>query len=232
MKCLLCGYTGDSPRAGTSLACCSWCTEEAASLQPEEAAALVELERIEPAFQIWSRGRREESGSGCFSKAGAPIVQPALIYPGLPLYIGDMDDAMDIQNLQVLGIGCVVNLCADMLGAEPGYRDLPGDLGRAGIHQHIFAARDSRSFDIIHVAELARGAMSAALGGATRRGVLVHCWGGVNRSAAVATFFLTAEWRVPLVAAVAQLMERRGTVLTNQSFRKQLVRYCFKTGLA
>ena len=61
---------------------------------------------------------------------------------------------------------------------------------------------------------------------------MVHCWGGVNRSAAVAAFFLTAEWRVPLVAAVARLMERRGTVLTNQSFRKQLVRYCFKTGLA
>ena len=116
MKCLLCGYTGDSPRAGTSLACCSWCTEEAASLHPDEEAALVELECIAPAFQIWKRGCREESGSGCFSKVRAPIPQPALIYPGLPLYIGDMDDAMDIHNLQVLGIGCVVNLCADMLG--------------------------------------------------------------------------------------------------------------------
>ena len=100
-----------------------------------------------------------------------------------------MDDAMDVRNLQGKEIRCVVNLCTDMLGAQDGYRDLPGELGRAGIQQHIFAARDSHSFDIIHVAELARGAMSAALGGATRRGVLVYCWGGVNRSAAVATFF-------------------------------------------
>ena len=163
MKCLLCGCTGDSPRAGTSLACCSWCTEEAASLQPEEVAALVELERIEPAFQIWSRGCREESGSGCFSKVVAPIAQPALTHPGLPLYIGDMDDAMEIRNLQDLGIGRAVNLGADRLGAEPGYGDLPGNLGRAGMHWHIFATCDSHSFDIIHVAELARGARSAAV---------------------------------------------------------------------
>ena len=74
--------------------------------------------------------------------------------------------------------------------------------------------------------------MSAALSSTTRRGVLVHCWAGVNRSAAVAAYFLTTECRVPLVAAVAQLMQRRGTALTNRSFRKQLVRYCFRTGLA
>ena len=63
-------------------------------------------------------------------------------------------------------------------------------------------------------------------------GVLIHCWAGVNRSAAVAAFFLVAKCRVPLFAAVDQLMRRRGTVLTNQSFRKQLVQYCFQEGFS
>lgn len=36
---------------------------------------------------------------------------------------------------------------------------------------------------------------------------------------------------VPLYAAVARTMEQRGTILTNQSFRAQLVRKCFKMGL-
>ena len=160
---LLCPTIDHAPAAPEEVAASSWCTEEAASQQPEEVAALVELERIEPAFQIWSRGCREESGSGRFSKVVGPIAQPALIHPGPPLYIGDMDDAMEIRNLQDLGMGCAVNLCADRLGAEPGYGDLPGNLGRAGMHQHIFAACDSHNFDIMHVAELARGAMSAAM---------------------------------------------------------------------
>ena len=37
---------------------------------------------------------------------------------------------------------------------------------------------------------------------------------------------------VPLYTAVNHAMSGRGTILTNQAFRKQLVQYCFRNGFA
>ena len=236
MKCLLCGFQGDSALATATLPCCSWCVEEADALHPDEVSALHMLDTIQPAFQIWSRGRREDSETSPAGKRGkvvpATVPQPALIFPGMPLYVGDMDDAANLERLQALGIGCVINLCADRIGPKSCYGNVPGELASAGIHQHILVADDVPGFDIMAVAEHAMGAMKAALGSKKNPGVLVHCWGGVNRSAAVATAYLTTHCSVPLYAAVAQLMRQRGTVLTNMSFRKQLVRHCFKQGLS
>ena len=58
------------------------------------------------------------------------------------------------------------------------------------------------------------------------KGVLLHCYAGVNRSGAVAAAYLAHEKAVPLRAAIMQLRETRGTVLTNQHFLKQLVHFC------
>ena len=126
----------------------------------------------------------------------------------------------------------MINLCADRIGPQSGYEHVPAELAEARIHQHILAADDIRGFDIIAVAKHAVGAMRTALDSRQDCGVLVHCWGGVNRSAAVAAAYLTTHCSVPLCAAVDRLTRQRGTVLTNQSFRKQLVRYCFKQGLS
>ena len=236
MKCLLCGFDGKCVRATATLHCCSWCVEEAATLHPDEVSALRSLDTIQPAFRIWGRGRREDSEDSPNGKRGkvmsAPVPQPALIFPGVPLYIGDMDDAANLERLQELGIECVINLCADRIGPKSGYGHVPGELARAGIHQHILVADDVRGFDIMAVAEHAMWAMKAELGPKKNAGVLVNCWGGVNRSAVVVTAYLTTHCSVPLYAAVEQLMRQRGTVLTNLSFRKQLVRYCFKQGLS
>ena len=110
------------------------------------------------------------------------------------------------------------------------YGSVLADLAYAGIYQHILVAYDDRDFNIVPVAEHAMGAIRAALDAGL--GVLVHCWGGVNRSAAVAALYLTTQCGVPLTAAVRQLTQQRGTVLTNQAFCKQLVQHCFKHGHA
>ena len=233
MQCLLCGYPGEEASASSSIPSCSWCREEAGTLHIKEVAALRRLADIRPAFAVWRAGRREDSveGRAKRSEHNMPVPQPALIFPGLPLYIGDMDDAADIGRLQDLEIGCVVNLCADRLAMSE-YADLPSKLGNMGIHQQILVADDRHGFDIVSVAQIAAGCIRAALGAGAAMGVLVHCWGGVNRSSAVAAFYLVTECGVPLLAAVEQMMQRRGTVLTNCSFRKQLVRYCFAHGLS
>ena len=215
------------------IACCSWCVSDARGLHPEEVSALVALEQIAPRFQIWSSGRREDSPVGTAkNEAGwLPEPQPARIFPGLRLYIGDMDDAADVQHLKELGIGCVVNLCGEKI-AQRAYENVPLQLAYAGIHQHILPARDQRNFDIIEIAGHAFGAIEATLtSSGPNNGVLIHCWGGVNRSAAVAIAFLTVHHGVPLFAAIDHAMAKRGTILTNQSFRTQLVRNSFKKGL-
>ena len=44
-------------------------------------------------------------------------------------------------------------------------------------------------------------------------------------------YFLTTRRELPLVTAIEQVMEKRGTILTNIGFQKQLVRHCFNNGL-
>lgn len=219
---------GELVSASLAIDCCSYCVEAAAGLNPEEIPALLKLEEIKPSFKVWSSGRREDSDN--MRCKGVTVPQPALIFLGLALYIGDMDDAASVHHFGDLGIGCVINLCADRINSK--YAHVPSQLGRAGIHQQILIAHDHRNCDIISVAKHTIGSIDETLHATHNSGVLVHCWGGVKRSAAVAAFFLVSRCRVPLIAAVDQLMQRRGTVLTNRSFRKQLVQYCFQEGFS
>ena len=52
--------------------------------------------------------------------------------------------------MRKLGVGCVINLCADKLGSR-GYEDVPKKLAKAKIHQHILVADDARHFKILEV---------------------------------------------------------------------------------
>lgn len=229
-RCLLCGHSLDAEQNG--LARCTWCEREATTLSQEEVAALQKLDQIEPAFEVWCYGRREDAEArGVVTKNRTPVPQPARLLPGLPLYLGDLDDAKDVDNLKKLGIGCVINLCADKVASSRQYRDVPGRLAEAKIHHHILVAEDARHFKILPVVQMAFGIINATLAQEANNGVLVHCWGGVNRSAACVVAFLVTQYKVPLYAAVAQSMKQRGSILTNQSFRAQLVRFCFQQGL-
>jgi hypothetical protein len=60
---------------------------------------------------------------------------------------------------------------------------------------------------------------------------LVHCWAGINRSAAVAVALLMLLERCPLLSAIAAVVRVRGLVLQNKSFRLQLVRLAKSEGL-
>ena len=231
-KCLLCGYAGQAYSSCDTLPCCSWCVDEADELHPKEVSALLKIDRIIPVFCIWKAGRREDSNEShaCRTCRSLPVRQPARAFPGIPLYIGDMDDACDLKRLAELQIGCIVNLCPERIAY--GYEHAPAQLAQAGIDQHILFAEDSKDFDIMRIADNAFGAIHSRLNtNSENPGVLIHCWGGVNRSAAVAIAFLTIHCDVPLWTAINNAMQQRGTILTNQSFRKQLVRRCFSSGL-
>ena len=93
----------------------------------------------------------------------------------------------------------------------------------------MLRAEDSRNFDIIPVAELASVFIKSVLS-QEKGGVLVHCYGGVNRSGAVCAAFLVKELAIPFCETVQLLRSVRGTVLTNPSFVWQLVQHCTRTG--
>ena len=61
--------------------------------------------------------------------------------------------------------------------------------------------------------------------------VLVHCKGGMNRSATICAAYLIRHERMSLTAAVSLLRERRGVVLKNRSFNRELVALARDEGL-
>ena len=65
-------------------------------LSPEEAEAMEAIDKIPMGFKIRSNGRREDSDG----TETLPVEQPAQILPDVRLYIGDIDDAADIEEVE------------------------------------------------------------------------------------------------------------------------------------
>ena len=74
-----------------------WTTWLPLQLDPQEAAAVQKINEIPMGFTIWSRGRREDSNE---PKKTLPVEQPAKILPDVNLFIGDIDDAWDVEKAQ------------------------------------------------------------------------------------------------------------------------------------
>ena len=197
-----------------------WATWVPLQLDPQEAAAVQKINEIPMGFTIWSRGRREDSNG---PKKTLPVEQPAKILPDVNLFIGDIDDSWDVEKLKTLNIKSVVNLCSERFSCR--YSGLPARLAGAAIDQLVLCADDSWRFDIIPVAERAcrfiKGELARGDGG-----VLVHCYGGVNRYGAVCAAYLATELSIPLREAVQRLRQVRETALQNEMFIQQLVRHC------
>ena len=93
---LFLAYACVSDVRDVSVPCCFGCCEEVKSLHSDEVAALRELEQPKPCFTVWS--------STNFVNEGALESRPARVVPGFAVKIG---------KLKMLGIACVVNLCAE-----------------------------------------------------------------------------------------------------------------------
>ena len=221
-KCLLCGYWWEETGySSVNFACC-WCQAVAETLHPGEVEALRRIDKIQMEFVVWHSNGREDPRN-------LPVEQPAQIMPDIPLFIGDIDDAMDVGNLERLGVKAVVNLATEQM-SNTYYGSLAGILADADIDLLGLSAQDDGVFDIVSVVEKALSFIDCCLS-EQKRGVLVTCYGGVNRSGAVAAAYLVCKQAIPLCAAIGHLRRGRGTVLTNQNFVKQLVRYCWRNGM-
>ncbi len=175
----------------------------------------------EPAFTIWYGRCREDS----------MVPQPAKILPWL--FLGDLDDALNMTTLGNLDITAVLSLCPEYHNKhdvlkfckEHHHSDMPGLLKANKIELQSLEAEDDKSgnYDIVRevwpqaVRHISRWSNS-------NQKVLVNCYGGVNRSAAIVVAWLISMERLSLCDAIHRCTAVRGTVLTNFMYRLQLLR--------
>ncbi len=172
--------------------------------------------------------------SGCFMPQRAPVWRhnfstrgvrtgPTQILPYL--YIGDASDAMCVGQLTELSVTHALN-CA---GSER--RSFFDQFPRVCRNNNPITCKqidadDSETYDIVAHFEYAFGYIDHV----TKCGgkVLVYCRQGVNRSVAICVGYLVGREGFGFLKAVRLVREKRGRVLTNKGFLKQLAEFAQK----
>ncbi|ELU01777.1 hypothetical protein CAPTEDRAFT_107807 [Capitella teleta] len=141
------------------------------------------------------------------------------------LFIGGYKDAEDVTTLSRMRITHVLN-CAAFRKSDANF--YPESSGIRCYHQ--FYARDRHDYDILdqHFYEAKSFIDDAKLSGGR---CLVHCALGVNRSGVLCIAYIMLEARLGLLEAVKLVKERRGRVLANRGFQRQLIDFARSKGL-
>lgn len=142
------------------------------------------------------------------------------------LYVGSAEHASDVATLRRLGITAVLNLA-------PGACEDPVDLyADSGIEYAEVEAEDFEGYPLLelHLREAAEFFDAHAPAGKGGR-VLVHCFAGVNRSAATAVAVLLLREHAFVGKLVERCFEARPFILSNVSFRLALLRLAESEGL-
>ena len=140
------------------------------------------------------------------------------------LFIGGYHEARNLELLANLGITHVLNCAAYRKSSRNPYPEWTGIVG-----YRQFDADDDDYYDIIQHVPAAR----SFIDGARSQGgkVLVHCARGINRSGAICIAYLMVDLQQNLIETVQYMKKRRGVILTNVSFRRQLIDFARKYGL-
>ena len=174
--------------------------------------------------------------------SGAGDAAPVRLAPDL--FFGSAQHAADVAALRRSGISAVLNVAssvcesqADRYSSEgiaymemdahdfDGYPLLDAHLEAANafVQEHGQPQAQSGGGG----ATLVHNGVAAGRGGAT----LIHCFAGVNRSAALAIAIHTVRSRTPLLQTVGAAFGARPFILSNETFRRQLVKLASSYGL-
>lgn len=147
---------------------------------------------------------------------------PDLVLPHV--YVGNIGNAENYKLLRKYGITHVLN-CAGYKGNRS-YQGSPYE--GLDIEYKEFMADDSETYDISQHFRESFHYMDKAK---RKNGcVLVHCAQGINRSVAVCLAYLMMEKNYSLLKAVKQMQKKRGCVLSNRAFQRQLVMFACENG--
>lgn len=138
---------------------------------------------------------------------------PCEVYEGL--FLGHGAHAQNVVMLQTLNISCVVNCAESVVRTGAGF--YPRGWEYLGID-----AMDADEYPIIerHFKEVLEFHKRSRL---ANRKVLIHCFAGMNRSAALVVGIMMLHHGQSLVEATRQCTMQRGVILANDGFRRQLI---------
>lgn len=150
--------------------------------------------------------------------------QPAQILPHM--YIGNQSNAESLRLLRKLGITHVLN-CAGFKGPRKNPDANPYE--GLDIEYCEFKADDRDGYDMSqHFDAAFRYLDNAKRTGGT---CLVHCALGINRSGITVVAYLMIYSKWPLLKAVEFVKKKRGVVLSNHGFQRQLIRFARQQSL-
>lgn len=131
------------------------------------------------------------------------------------LFLGAEDDAKNVSLLKQKGVTHIINCASSYIHTGPKFYD-------QSIKKYIeFRAEDEEGYDIMeHFSEAYKVIEDARQTGGK---ALIHCIMGINRSGALATAYVMLHKRCGPISAVKFVKAARKGVLTNDSFRAQLV---------
>jgi len=152
-----------------------------------------------------------------------PGEQPAQVLDWL--YLGDLKEALDLDLLKSKGINAVLNVMNwwQLCSTLPEYYEGLADFYADNMDFEMVETEDCMSFDLVGSKW---GEVEAVLEQWRRAGktVLINCKAGHNRSACFCVCWLMVHERMSLPLALQHVLSVRGSVLSNNGFRLQLVR--------
>lgn len=159
------------------------------------------------------------------------IVQDARCYPQIMtklldhLYLGSLQNALNVDALKNEGITHVINTVDDYFEDGRTKKSLYGD----SFEYLSFNARDQENYPIMdHFHQCYDFIEDARKKGGK---CLIHCIAGINRSGCSATAYVMVHQNVGPISAAQKVFEARGALLSNYGFIKQLVRFAVQKDL-
>lgn len=155
-----------------------------------------------------------EAGGGASAPA-TPDIEGAELTPILPfLYLGNEQDAQDLDAMQRLNIGYVINVTTHLplFHYEKGllsYKRLPAtDSNKQNLRQYF-----EEAFEFIEEAHQCG------------KGLLIHCQAGVSRSATIVIAYLMKHTRMTMTDAYKFVKGKRPIISPNLNFMGQLLEF-------
>lgn len=156
-----------------------------------------------------------------------PGEQPAEILDWM--FLGDLNEALDIDLLRFKGITSVLNLVNwwELVSKRPDIPELECYFGAENIVYQECDSEDRLFFDIVErVWPVCRRFLEVCR--KEGRKVIVHCKAGHNRSACIVVCWLVECEGMDLLKAASHVQRLRGTILSNHGFRLQLVKLALR----
>lgn len=178
------------------------------------------LHSIQPEFKVWIRCKDMGGHSFTFRNVDIPQ-QPAVVWEqkGNKLLLGDVSEWFH-KSSTCNGVRTIINLCPEMVCQDSTYYQRATELNVLLVS---IPAQDNKTYDII--SEACPDEFLDFIHHRLQLGsVLVTCWAGCNRSAAVVLATMVLKYNVDIIDAFRLISKQRGQILTNYHFRLLLVK--------